>query len=822
MNKIAHFLVEKRIWLLCIFLLMAVVSVFLMPKVKINTDMSLYLPDDSEMKQGKDIMAEQLPDTMKAQSQIRVMFDNLSEDEKKAMVNRLSGISGVTSVTYLPDSEDYNKGEHALYLVRTDAEYDSDTYRDIEKALEQDFTGYTMAFKNDDVHSNALTPGILLGAVGILVAVLLLMSNSWVEPIVFMIAIGVAVVINMGTNVFLPYVSKDTNSIAAVMQLVLSMDYAIMLSNRYRQSRKVSPDRKEAMKRAVAQAIPSMCSSALTTIVGLLALCFMSFKVGADMGVVFAKGVFFSLLGSFTVLPAMLLIFDKVIQATPKKSLNIPTGILAAFSMKCRYVITVVFVLLFAAVFILKGGSRISFVVPLKDEVADVFPKDNSIAVLYSNSDEAEIPGLVEQIGGLSDTYAVNAYCNTLGKQMPAEVMLGYVRSMFGAGFPESVDSSVFKLLYYDRYAERSDEKLTPQDFLDTLMTVAENPLVAGMLDEEMKAKIAEIPSAVPFLPNIKCTASEMAELIGSLSEDLNEGVISLLYEYYFSQQKYDETWTMSIDDLIQQLTQSKSFDAVLDQKTRLMLNTAVAGIEDGKKKLVGPEYSLMAVTTKLTDGSEEAMKYTEELDKLCREKLKGKFYLIGSTPMSLEMSKTFDSELNKVTLITAIAIFLVVLVTFRNFLIPLILVLLIQCSVYITMVVMRIADASMHYVALLIVQSILMGATIDYAIVFTNFYREKRAEKEPMDAMRSTYRASIRTILTSGLIMVFVTFILGYAFEEPSIRQICHILSIGTASALVMILLILPGILATCDRLVVKRKKDGKSLDQPEEEQQS
>ncbi|MBR3538729.1 MAG: MMPL family transporter, partial [Eubacterium sp.] len=100
-------------------------------------------------------------------------------------------------------------------------------------------------------------------------------------------------------------------------------------------------------------------------------------------------------------------------------------------------------------------------------------------------------------------------------------------------------------------------------------------------------------------------------------------------------------------------------------------------------------------------------------------------------------MSRTFDSEMNRVTIITAVAIFIVVLITFRNFMIPLVLVGLIQASVYITMVVMRVAGASMYYVALLIVQSILMGATIDYAIVFTNFYREKRKEKELKDAMR-------------------------------------------------------------------------------------
>ena len=130
----------------------------------------------------------------------------------------------------------------------------------------------------------------------------------------------------------------------------------------------------------------------------------------------------------------------------------------------------------------------------------------------------------------------------------------------------------------------------------------------------------------------------------------------------------------------------------------------------------------------------------------------------------------------------------------------------MIQCSVYVTMVAMRFAGASMYYVALLIVQSILMGATIDYAIVFTNFYRDKRAEKQGEDAMRSAYKASIRTILTSGLVMALCTWLLGFAFEDPGVGQICHILAIGTTAALIMILFILPGVLAACDRLIVRR----------------
>ncbi len=810
MKQLSDFLVEKRIWLLCIFLLMAVGSIFLMPKVVTNTDMAKYMPDDSEMKQGKDLMEQQMPETAKVQSQVRVMFDNLTDEQKGELKERLAAIPGVTSVTYQPDSPDYNRDGHTLYVLKSDAEYDSDTFTEIEETLDRDYSsGYTMKYKSDDPNSNALTTGIMLGAVGILLLVLLVMSNSWLEPVIFLLSVGFAVVINMGTNAFLPSVSKMTNSIAAIMQLVLSMDYAIMLSNRYRQAAKKTEDRVEAMKQAVRSAIPSMCSSAVTTIVGLLALCFMSFKIGGDMGVVFAKGVFFSLLGCFAVLPAMLLIFDRPIRATAKRSLNVPTGFLAVFSTKCRYFIAAGFVILFVVVFILKGGSVISFVMPQNDEVTKVFPKDNNFVVLYSNSDEAAIPEMAEELSGKSGIRAVNSYGTTLGKKMNAEEMMGFVSSMFGLEQNQMLDISIFKLFYYDHYADRSGEKVTPKELLSFFQKAAvENPLLAGLMDDEMKARLDEA-AASPFLPAIRLSVPEMYEAVKSLAPELNESVLSLAYAFYFSQMEYDDSWTLSIDDLVTDISKSETINAVLDTKTQMILSTAISGIENGKKQLVGPDYSLLAVTTELIDGSDEAMAFTGELNRLCGEKLKGKYYLIGSTPMAYEMSKSFDGELNRVTIITAVAIFLVVLITFRNFMIPLVLVALIQCSVYMTMVAMRFANVSLYYVALLIVQSILMGATIDYAIVFTNFYRDKRKEKELDGAMKSAYKASIRTILTSGLVMILCCALLGSAFEEPAIGQICNILAIGTTSAVVMILFVLPGLLAACDRLVIRRKRE-------------
>lgn len=151
--------------------------------------------------------------------------------------------------------------------------------------------------------------------------------------------------------------------------------------------------------------------------------------------------------------------------------------------------------------------------------------------------------------------------------------------------------------------------------------------------------------------------------------------------------------------------------------------------------------------------------------------------------------------------------IFLIVALTFKSLIIPLILVLLVQCGVYITVSVTSMMGGNMYYLALLIVECILMGATIDYGILLTNYYREARASMDVKDALKAAYAGSTHTILTSGLILILVTAIVGNFFDEATIAAIVKTISIGALCATLLILFVLPGVLACCDRLIVKKK---------------
>ena len=179
--------------------------------------------------------------------------------------------------------------------------------------------------------------------------------------------------------------------------------------------------------------------------------------------------------------------------------------------------------------------------------------------------------------------------------------------------------------------------------------------------------------------------------------------------------------------------------------------------------------------------------------------------YIIGDSPMAYEISKSFNEELNLITILTMIAIFIVVAITFKSFIIPLILVFIIQCAVYITMSILSLTGTNCYFISLLIVQSILMGATIDYAIVYTTYYIEMRKSFDIKKSIIEAYNKSIHTILCSSSILVIVTLIVGN-FASQIAAKICMTLSKGSLCAALLIIFILPPILAIFDKIIIKK----------------
>ena len=890
MKKLASFLVDKRYVVLILILILAVISAMLIPQVEVNNDMTKYLAEDSPMRQGLNIMEDEFPDSDSEQS-IRVMFTGLSEEEKADVLSELEVIENVDSVDY-DSTEDYNKDNYTLFVLNMTCEYSSKQEAAITDSLENTFVGYTMCYKNNDTLSTNIPTWVIVSAVSIMLVILLIMSGSWFEPVLFLTTIAIAIVINMGTNIVLDSIADITSSIAAILQLVLSMDYSIILMNRYRQERKLTEDKKSAMKNALNNSFGSISSSSMTTVVGLLMLIFMSFTIGFDLGIVIAKGVFVSMICVFTVLPSLIILCDKILLKTEKKqhskkeSSKTAADVMSGFSQKARYVVLGVFIALFVGMSIFQSYTPINYTQDNPDEIADVFPLTNTIVMLYNNEDETAVERIAEEVKTNEYVKNISSYGETLGKSYKASELVDMLDSV---GSDMDLDPSLISIVYYD-YFDGDLGTLKADKFFSFLIQMAQSPEFSGMIDSDSQQSIARLAmfsdkqnltesktstelatffgmdeqmvdgmiavynmqSQMQELPEVETlsvkdfinlamqmaaspeagldeataaqltsvqvltdavvsekdfTASEMYELIGSLSPTLTENTIELMYLVQTSSANSDSEWELSLLDFIgyinNDILNDSRFEGLISDKMKASIEEICTQLEDGAAQLKGDNYSRIIFNTTLPEESDETTAFINDLTEMSDAGLQNDYYLIGSSAMNYEMANSFESELHMITLLTVLAIFLIVAISFRNLIIPIILVLLVQCGVYITVSVLHFVGV--YFLALLIVECILMGATIDYGILFTNYYRENRETVSEREAVKKSFEGAMHTILTSGLILIIVTGIIGF-LSEGTMSQICLAISIGTLSAATLILLVVPSLLMIFDKAVMFR----------------
>ncbi len=323
MKKIARFLVEKRLFFFIVSIALALICTFLIGSVNINKDQTKYLAKDSEMRKGLEIINSEFP-AIELKDSFQIMFENLTQTEKTIIFEKLRKYDGVTSVDYDLESSEHNTKTFTMYIVTTDYVTDSDKVNSVISSIKNDLgKDYKIHTYYAGGYMDVLDRLIPMAMV-VMLALLLLMCKSYFEPVLLLVSIGVAVLINMGSNIIFESVSDMTFAIAAVFQLVLSIDYSIILLHRYRQEyNALSIKRKSvAMTNAIVNAASSIASSSATTVVGLLVLLLMSFTIGRDIGLVLAKGVLLSLICVFTVMPTMIIWCDDLIMMTDKQYLK--------------------------------------------------------------------------------------------------------------------------------------------------------------------------------------------------------------------------------------------------------------------------------------------------------------------------------------------------------------------------------------------------------------------------------------------------------------------------------------------------------------------
>ena len=1277
MRKISNFIINKRYYILVLFILLAIISGIVSKDVKINYDMAKYLPSTSETRIGMDIMEKEFSNTKT--TPLNIMFKGLKNEEKQDIYNYLTELEGVDEVQH-DNTENYNKDDYTLYVISVKGEYDSEIATNIYNDVTNKYKDYEIYTSGDITDKN--TPVLETWIIGLAILsaliILIIMSESYVEPFLFMFTILIAVLLNKGTDIIFSSVSHITQSISAI--LPLSMDYSIMLMSRYNQEKKVEKDKIKAMKNALYNAFQSISSSSITTVVGLIVLVFMSFTIGRDLGLVLAKGVIFSLISIFFVLPGLILMFDKWIIKTKKKRFNIKLDTMGKISYKLRYFAIPLFLIVFIGSFLSKETLGILYTNSELDKISQVFAENNQMAIIYNNKDEEKIAKIlgelngekIDEVLGYSNTIneklaynelneklkelgsdveiedyllkilyyeyynenventmtfnefvkfiknniytndkfnnqidettkqnidklenfitvdlmnkkrvineiaqilevdeeqlkdimilysskksdlkiSMNDFINFINKDVLTDnkysskiekanieslkelskftnkttiqtkmdsaqianlfgigkniaddlykyyislndintkitlnqfsnfvinnvvnnenyassftkdkrdsiqqlatfsnkntiqtqmnitqianlfgidenlvskvMLLKYGRSDNGTrititefvntvkylksstnyldGFDttnlEKIDLSVlekgnkytatelagilginpnqmyqiyalidltqnktnnWKITPYDfvklilqnqtqteieqsilaklnllsgimdsclnnitySYTElanfigietetvrniyvlynssNANLKMTPQEFVNFVLNHKNDQTLSEKLTQNIKSKLSIVQTVMQdVLNNKKYTSTEISNLLGinaekikllyglydtkyvtqnrtiSLKEiiefilndvipnpeyasnfdntkilklntvngimkasvngtkytaneimgilsvftdNVDENTIDLIYTYYGSENSYNKEWKLTVEEFVKflnnKILKDEKFNDFIIDEVRSNIIDSNTTVQEAKDMLVGDEYSRVVLNTKFALESKETFDFIQKVKDLLKENaIDG--YIIGDSPMAYEMSKTFNNELNYITVLTMIAIFIVVAVTFKSILIPSILVATIQCAVYMTMGILSFSGQNVYFISILIVQSILMGATIDYAILYTSYYLEHRKVYDIKQSIIASYNKSIHTILTSSSILIIVTLIVA-KFATAIASKICKTISEGTICSTILILTLLPAILDTCDRFIVKNKSKKK-----------
>ena len=400
MRKITDFLVNHCYVIFVVFLALTAICGFLSLKVNINKDIYSYMPADSETSLGLDIMDDEFnySDT----SSYWMMLTDVPEEEKMKIKEDIESVDGVGSVNY-ENTDEYNKDQYSRYQINIDVPADSDDAQRIYDTIHDKYAAQYQIAESGQVYmfnGAVMQVATTVLSIAMALAILFTMSESWVEPILFFVSIMFAVVLNKGTNIIFPDVSHITDSICMILQMALSMDYAIMLSTRYRQEKRKAdcPDKQTAMRRAMRYSFGAISSSSVTTVVGLLVLIFMSFAIGRDMGLVLSKGVILSLVSIFTSLPALLLFFDKAIEKTAKRTLKIKMDFAGKCAFNFRKVALPLFLILFAGAFIMKGSTVIEYTGAANNKIKDVFSETNQLALVYDGKMDKQVTELCKKL----------------------------------------------------------------------------------------------------------------------------------------------------------------------------------------------------------------------------------------------------------------------------------------------------------------------------------------------------------------------------------------------------------------------------------------
>ena len=743
MEKLAAFIVDKRNLFFLLYIFALIFSVIASGWVKVEDDITTYLPDTTETRQGLTVMN----DNFVTYGTANVMVSNITYDTALDLQAQIEDIEGVSTVEF-DDTKDHYNDASALFSVSFDAEVGDERAENALQQIRDELEGsYDTSIYSEvgydssaDLQSEMLV--IVIIAAVIIVVVLTLTSRSYAEVPVLIMTFGAAALLNMGTNFLCGTISFISNSVTVILQLALAIDYAIILCHRFSDEHETLPTR-EACIAALSKAIPEISSSSLTTISGLAALAFMHFGIGRDLATVLIKAILFSMLCVFTLMPGLLVLFSKLID----KTLIPKITAVGKFDIKTRFVIPPIFgvVIIAAAVF----ANLCPYCYTFTDLVT---AKQNERQIAYQKiKNEFGSSNMVAVIVPAGNYEAEGAILDELDS-------CAEVKSTMGLANIEAMDGYVLT------------DALTPRQLAEL-----------ADLDYEV-AKALYGAYAVDH--------DEYGEIINGL-DDYRVPLYDMFR--FLEQEMHDGNITLSGDV-------QDTLDDLFDQ------------LDEAQKQLQSDSYSRMVVYLNLPEETDETFAFVNRMhDIIGKYYDKDSFYVVGNTTSAMDLSSSFGEDNLLISVLSALFVILVLLFTFKSAGLPVLLIIVIQGSIWINFSVPTIQHESLYFLGYLIVNSIQMGANIDYAIVISSHYSDLKKEMRPKEAIIAALNEAFPTIFTSGTILAVAGALIGVMTTNPVIAAIGTCLGRGTVISIVLVMAVLPQILLIGDTIVERTSFDVK-----------
>lgn len=674
MKQLPKYITKHKKLIVILFAAVAVVSIFGILRVSVNYNMADYLPKDSQSTIALDIMDREFSQSV---PNVRIMLNNVTLTEAMDYKSRISKIEGVTDVLWLDDVanlkepvemldpslvEEYYKDNTALLSVTIREGHEIAATDQIYDLIGKDNAMAGEAVNTATVQKLAASEGTkaFIILVPIILIILLVSTESWIEPLLFLSSIGVSVLINMGTNVITGEISFLTLAISPILQMAVSLDYAIFLLHSFAEYRKTTEDVTEAMQLAMKRAFPAIIGSALTTLFGFVALLFMRFRIGSDLGSNLVKGIILSFISVMIFLPALTLSFYKLLDRTRHRHIlpNFTKSgkFFQRLQIPCLLLIAVIIVPSFLAQshnsFLYGAGSTSPDSRGYRDQlkINEAFGQSTAIVLLVPKGDKAKELRLCNDLSDLSHVTQVISYTTMVGAAIPEEYL----------------DTSVLEEFYSEHYCRIIVYTDTPEES-DTAFSVVRQV------------------------------------------QDTAEG--------YYSD----------------------------------------------------------------------------------------KVYSCGQSANLLDMKNVIEADTWLVNLIAIAAIGLVLLFTFQSVSLPLILLFTIETAIWINLSVPYFYGKQICYIGFLVINTVQLGATVDYAILLTDHYRVLRREHPKKKAMILTYGETFHSILISAVILSSAGFVVAYTSTNPIVSELGMLLGRGTILSMGMVVLVLPTLLSLFDPLIGK-----------------